>query len=346
MIRFECDYGEGAHPEVIRLLTETNMEQTPGYGEDEYCEKAKEYIKKHCGAENIDIHFLVGGTQCNMTFIASVLRPHQGVVAASTGHINVHESGAIEATGHKVMPIPSTDGKIYAEQVKALYDAHWALSNHEHEVQPGVVYISQPTENGTLYTKAELEALSAVCRECGLPLYIDGARLGYGLMSPANDLTLNDLVRLADAFYIGGTKQGMLFGEALVIVNPALRRDFRYILKQRGGMLAKGRLLGVQYCAMFRDKLYFELSKHADRLAMKLKAALIEQGYSFLYESHTNQQFPIMSDAELAALGEKYAYSFWERVDESHAAVRFCMSWATREEDVDALIEDIKKLKA
>lgn len=344
MIRFECDYGEGAHQQVMALLAETNMEQTPGYGEDAYCEKAKEYIKKHCAAEDIDIHFLVGGTQTNMTFIASVLRPHQGVVAASTGHINVHESGAIEATGHKVMPIPSTDGKIYGPQVKALYDYHWSLSNHEHEVQPGMVYISQPTENGTLYTKAELEELSEVCRQCGLPLYVDGARLGYGLMSPANDLSLNDLVRLTDAFYIGGTKQGMLFGEALVIVDPALRRDFRYILKQKGGMLAKGRLLGVQYCAMFRENLYFELSDHADKLAMKLKAVLTELGYSFLYESFTNQQFPIMPDETLAKLGEKYAYSFWEKVDDTHTAVRFCMSWATKEEDVDALIADLREV--
>lgn len=344
MIRFECDYGEGAHPEVMRMLAETNMEQTPGYGEDVYCEKAKEYIKNHCGAEDIDIHFLVGGTQTNMTLIASVLRPHQGVVSASTGHINSHESGAIEATGHKVLPLPSSNGKIYGYQVKALYDGHWALSNHEHEVQPGMVYISQPTENGTLYTKAELEELSRACRECGLPLYVDGARIGYGVMSPANDVTLNDLVRLTDAFYIGGTKQGMLFGEALVIVNPALRRDFRYILKQKGGMLAKGRLLGVQYCAMFKDNLYFELADHAVKLALKLKAALMEMGYSFLFESYTNQQFPILPDTVLEKLNEKYACCFWEKVDESSTAVRFCMSWATREEDVDSLIADLKKI--
>ena len=342
MIRFECDYGEGAHPEVMKLLAETNMEQTPGYGEDAYCEKAKEYIKKHCGAEDIDIHFLVGGTQTNMTFIASVLRPHQGVVAASTGHINVHESGAIEATGHKVMPIPSTDGKIYGPQVKAMYDEHWSLSNHEHEVQPGMVYISQPTENGTLYTKAELEELSKVCKECSLPLYIDGARLGYGIMSPANDVSLNDLVRLADAFYIGGTKQGMLFGEALVIVNPALRRDFRYILKQKGGMLAKGRLLGIQFEELMKDGLYMKLSHHAVDLVMKIREAALEKGWKLSAESPTNQQFFIVPNEQLKKLNEKYAFSPMGVPGETESEIRICTSWATREEDVAALIADIK----
>lgn len=344
MIRFECDYGEGAHSEVLRALSETNMEQTPGYGEDKYCEKARGYIKKLCKDDSVDVHFLVGGTQTNTTLISAALRPHQGAVAASTGHINCHESGAIEATGHKVLPIPSGDGKISAEDIKALYDKHWAASNHEHEVQPGMVYISQPTENGTLYSKAELEAISAVCRDSGLYLYVDGARLGYGLMSSANDMDISDLARLTDAFYIGGTKQGMLFGEALVITNDALKKDFRYILKQKGGMLAKGRLLGVQYCAMFENSLYFELSEHADKLAMKLKAALKDMGVELLYDSYTNQQFPIIEDKKLEKIAEKYAYSYWERVDEKRWAVRFCMSWASREEDVDALIADLRAI--
>ena len=344
MIRFECDYGEGAHPAILKALERTNMEQTPGYGEDEYCERARGYIRRLCGSDDLDVHFLVGGTQTNMTFISAVLRPHQGAVAASTGHINVHESGAIEATGHKVLPIPSTDGKIYAPQIKALHDKHWAASNHEHEVQPGMVYISQPTENGTLYSKAELEAISEACHDCGLYLYVDGARLGYGIMSEANDVQLADLARLTDAFYIGGTKQGMLFGEALVIVNPDLRRDFRYILKQKGGMLAKGRLLGIQYCAMLEGTLYFDLSAHADRLAMRFRRAAEELGYGMLYDSYTNQQFPILPDSLLDRLGKKYAYSFWEKPDDEHTAVRFCMSWASREEDVDALIEDLKAL--
>jgi len=344
MIRFECDYAEGAHPKVMELMNKTNLEQTPGYGMDPYCDKARAIIKDLCKAENADVHLLVGGTQTNKIVIASILRPHQGVLCAETGHINVHESGAIENTGHKVLALPSGDGKITAVQVQEAFDKHWNDVTFEHMVQPAMVYISQPTENGTLYTKKELTDLYNVCTALDLPLYIDGARLGYGIMADGNDLTLPELTALCDVFYIGGTKVGALFGEAVVITKDSLKKDFRYLMKQNGGMLAKGRLLGIQYVALLEDGLYFEISRHADKMAYKIKDAFAEKGYSFLFDSYTNQQFPIIPDDKLAILGEKYAYSPWQRVDQKRSAVRFCTSWATREEDVDQLIEDIRGL--
>lgn len=344
MIRFESDYLEGAHPKILEKMAETNLEQTPGYGLDPYCESARESILKLCQNDEADVQFLVGGTQANLIVIASILRPHQAVVAADTGHVNVHESGAIEATGHKVLTVKNSGGKLSARQVQKVYDEHWSNCDREHMVQPGMVYISNPTESGTLYTKAELEDLSAVCRKCGLPLYLDGARLGYGLMAEGNDLTMADLARLCDIFYIGGTKVGALFGEALVIPDKRLQKDFRYILKQRGGMLAKGRLLGIQFDVLFRDNLYFEISEHADKMAMKIKKAFAEKRIPFLYDSNTNQQFPILPDDRLAVLAEKYSYSFLSKTDAGHSAVRFCTSWATRENDVDALVQDIETL--
>jgi threonine aldolase len=344
MIRFENDYAEGAHRRILERLLETNEEQTPGYGVDEHCEKARTYIRKACDAADADVHFLVGGTQTNTTVIASILRPHQGAVSAATGHIAVHETGAIEATGHKVLTLPSEDGKIQAEQVKALVAAHWSDAAHEHTVQPGLVYISHPTENGTTYSKAELEALSKVCRDCGLPLFMDGARLGYGLAAENSDLSLADIARLCDVFYIGGTKVGALFGEAVVIVNDALKKDFRYFIKQRGGMLAKGRLLGIQFETLFEDGLYEEISAYAVELAMEIRAAFTAKGYSLRYDSTTNQQFPILPDAVLAELGKTYSYSFWEKYDDTHSVVRFCTSWATKKENVVQLLEDIKRL--
>lgn len=344
MIRFESDYLEGAHPKILEKMAETNLEQTPGYGMDVYCESARKSILSLCRNDEADVQFLVGGTQANLIVVASILRPHQGVIAAVTGHVNVHESGAIEATGHKVLAVESEDGKLSARQVQKVYDEHWNDETHEHMVQPGMVYISYPAENGALYTKEELEQLSAVCRRCGLPLFLDGARLGYGLMAEGNDVTLADLARLCDVFYIGGTKVGALFGEAVVITDKRLQKDFRYILKQRGGMLAKGRLLGIQFDVLFRDNLYFEISAHADKLAMKIKRAFAEKGFPFLYESVTNQQFPILPDVKLAVLAEKYSYSLWTKTDNSHTAVRFCTSWATKESDVDELIRDIEKL--
>lgn len=344
MIHFERDYSEGAHPRILERLVETNMEQTAGYGEDEYCERSRRLIRALCHCPDAEVQFLVGGTQTNTTLIASVLRPHQGVVSADTGHINVHEAGAVESTGHKVIAVPSTDGKLRAEQVYKLYTDHWNDSNHEHMVQPGMVYISHPTECGTVYSAAELTELSRVCRAAGLPLYMDGARLGYALAAEGNDLGLPDIAALCDAFYIGGTKVGALFGEALVIVNDTLKKDFRYVLKQRGGMLAKGRLLGIQFEALLEDGLYMEISKRAVEMAMRLRSAFLERGFPFLFESTTNQQFPILTPEAQARLGEKYVFARWADLEDGRKAVRFCTSWATREEDLEALIGDISAL--
>ena len=344
MIQFQCDYEEGACPQILERLMETNLEQTIGYSEDKYCDQARAKIRKACDAPEADVHFLVGGTQTNYVVIRSILRPYQGVISAVTGHINVHETGAVEATGHKVLPLPSEDGKITAPQVREFYEAHWNDADHEHIVQPGMVYISHPTENGTLYSKAELQALYATCKELGLPLFLDGARLGYGLMSEKSDLTLADIAANTDVFYIGGTKVGALFGEAVVICNPALKKDFRYCMKQSGAMLAKGRLLGIQFDTLFTDDLYFKIADQADKLAMKLKAAFLAKGYELRFDSYTNQQYPILPEKDREKLSEKYKFGFWEQIDEDRAAVRFCTSWATREEAVDELIADIQNL--
>ncbi len=343
MIRFESDYTQGAVPEIIEKLVETNLEQTPGYGTDKYCLSAAEKIKKEIGNENADVHFLVGGTQTNYTFIASALRPHQGVISASTGHINVHESGSVEAVGHKVISLPSEDGKISASQIEKTVKDHYDDPTFEHTVQPKMVYISFPTENGTIYSKKELTDIYTVCKNNGLILFIDGARLGYGLASEKNDLTLPELASLCDAFYIGGTKVGALFGEALVITNSLYKKDFRYIEKQKGAMLAKGRLLGIQFDVLFTDGLYHRISRHAASLAMRIREAFIEKGIDFLYDSYTNQQFPLLTDEQLNKLNENFVSSFWCRKD-GKTAVRFCTSWATPEEDVDFLIEKIMEL--
>ena len=345
MIRFECDYSEGAHPKILERLTETNLCQTPGYGEDGFCERARAAIREKCGREDVDVHFLVGGTQANAVVITAALRPHQGAVAAVSGHINVHESGAIEASGHKVLAVAGNgDGKLYAKDVEEVILGHWNDENHEHMVQPGLVYISFPTENGTLYTRAELTALWEVCQKHHVYLYIDGARLGYGLASPENDLTMADIARLCDAFYIGGTKVGALFGEAVVIANEALKKDFRYIMKQRGAMLAKGRLLGIQFEALFEDHLYEDISRHAIDLAMEIRDAFCRKGIPFLFESPTNQQFPVLTDAQRETLAKKYAFSYWCALDGDRSAVRFCTSWATKREHVQQLVADIDKL--
>ena len=342
MTRFENDYTQGAHPRILQSLLATNMDQTGGYGTDEYCDRARTLIRRECDAEQADVHFLVGGTQTNTTVIAALLRPHQGVLAADTGHIAGHETGAIESTGHKVLTLPHQDGKITAQQVRQAYLDHWNDAAHQHRVQPGMVYISQSTENGTVYSLAELEALSAVCREYGLPLFVDGARLGYALAAEGGDVTLADLARLTDVFYIGGTKLGALMGEAVVILNEALKRDFRYLIKQRGGLLAKGRLLGIQFETLFEDGLYFEISRSAVSLAVKLRDALGGMGFGFLHASPTNQQFPVLPDRLLKALEAKHSFSVWAKVDENHTAVRFCTSWGTTEEEVNGLVEDIR----
>ncbi len=341
MILFNSDYTEGAHPRILERLMETNLEQTTGYGEDAYCEAAREAIRKVCDAPEADVHFLVGGTQANFTVISSALKPYQGVLCADTGHINVHETGAVEACGHKVLALPGKDGKITAEQIRNAHDLHWSDESHEHIAQPKMVYISHPTELGTLYTKDELEEIGRVCRECGLYLFLDGARLGYGLMAPGTDVTIEDIARICDVFYIGGTKVGALFGEAVVIVNPRLKPDFRYSIKQKGGMLAKGRLLGIQFLELFRDGLYFEIAKHAIDMAMILKEGLKERGYSFFMDSETNQQFIIIEDEKLEKIREKYGVTYQQRYDETHSVIRLCTCWATKEENVRAFLADL-----
>ena len=346
MIYFHNDYSEGCHEKVLEALTRTNLEQTPGYGEDHYCAEAADLIRKACNAPEMAVHFLVGGTQANLTVIDAALRPHQAAVSADLGHINSHETGAVEATGHKVMALPSTDGKITAEQVAKMVEEHYASASFEHTTQPKLVYISSPSELGTLYSLAELEALSAVCRAKGLYLFLDGARMGYGLAASDNDVTLADLARLCDVFYIGGTKVGALFGEAVCITNPALKEDFRYLIKQHGGMLAKGRLLGVQFKALFEDGLYFRLGTHAVAMADKIRATLEELGVPSLVPGTTNQIFPILSDELLAELEKEFTFVEQERVSPTHRAVRFCTSWATTEENTDALCACLRRLAA
>lgn len=342
MVLFNCDYHEGAHPAIMERIMATNMEQTVGYGEDPHCANARALIKKAVGDDNADVHFLVGGTQTNTTIIAAALRPYQGVVTAVSGHINCHETGAIESTGHKVIGLPSENGKLSAAQIHDYYLWHKTNESYEHIVMPKMVYISNPTEYGTLYTKAELEAISKVCHEDGLYLFLDGARLGYGLMSEENDLTLPDIHRLCDVFYIGGTKCGALFGEAVVIRNDALKKDFRFMLKQRGGMLAKGRLLGIQFEMLFENNLYFDICKHAITQAMRIKKVFEDKHIPFVIESPTNQQFPILEDSLIKKIGEKYGYEEDQRIDETHSSIRFCTSWATKTEHVDALIADLE----
>lgn len=335
---FICDYQEGAHPKILQKLIETNMEQTHGYGTDAHCENAKKLIKKACNAENADVHFLVGGTQANTIIINSALRPYQGVVSAHTGHINVHETGAIEATGHKVMALKGTDGKLCAQQIYDVYNEHINDETHEHTVMPKMVYISFPTELGTIYSKSELSAISKACKECGFYLFVDGARMGYGLQSPENDLTLSDFAQLSDVFYIGATKVGALFGEAVVIINDDLKKDFRYLIKQHGGMLAKGRLLGIQFETLFEDNLYFDIAQNAIDKAMKLKAVFADAGYEFYADSPTNQQFPILPNNVYEALKDRCELK--EKIDDKHTAARFCTSWATEDE----AIEEVKKI--
>lgn len=344
MIRFNSDYTEGCHPAILERLAETNLEQTPGYGEDAYCAAAADKIRALCAAPDAAVHFLVGGTQTNVTVISAALRHYQGVITASSGHINIHETGALEACGHKCLVIETPDGKLTAEQVAAYADDHRADESFEHMVQPKMVYISNPTELGTIYKKEELAALYKVCRERELYLFLDGARLGYGLASRENDMTFADIAALTDVFYIGGTKVGALFGEAVVITEEKLKQDFRYNIKQRGGMLAKGRLLGIQFLTLFEENRYQEISAHAARLADKLKDELTKIGIRFYIDSPTNQQFPILPDAALLKLSETYTWAYQARVDETHSAVRFCTCWATKEEHVDALLADIRRL--
>ena len=342
MIRFESDYLEGALPQIMYRLMSTNFEQTAGYGCDPYCESARELIKKECAAPDADIHFLVGGTQTNMTVIAAALRPHQGVLAAETAHIEAHETGAIEATGHKVITLDSTDGKINAKQVEDYVLRHRADESFEHIVQPAMVYISQPTETGTVYTLSELEELSAVCRRLGILLYVDGARLACALSCEGTP-KLPDLARACDVFYIGGTKHGTLFGEAVVILNDALKKDFRYIIKQHGGMLSKGRLLGLQFDELFSDGSYYEVGRNEVRLAQKIADAFKKKGIELYYDSPTNQIFPVLSDEQIMKLSETYSFSVQGKTP-GGKVTRFCTSWATTDAVADKLIKDIEEL--
>ena len=343
ILRFDSDYLEGCLPEILDALMATNLLQTPGYGEDLYCEEARGLIRSACDAPDSEVHFLVGGTQTNATVISAMLKPWQGVLCAQSGHINVHETGAIEHGGHKVLALPSSDGLLSAGQVEEALAAHAADPVHEHMVQPGMLYISFPSEKGTLYSKEELEELSAVCRKFGVPLFLDGARLGYGLASPLCQLTLPNIARLSDVFYIGGTKQGALFGEAVVFGRKGLCPDFRYAIKQNGGMLAKGRLLGIQFRELFRNGLYLRAAAGAVQKALRIRDALNRNGYELLVKSGTNQQFPIMNSAQIEFLRRRFSFEDWEPAGPGRTAVRFCTSWATTDEAVDELIAALKQ---
>ena len=340
MLHFVNDYSEGAHEKVLSRLIETNMESLSGYGTDKYTLQAKEKIKVAVGGNALDVYFLVGGTQTNQLTINSMLEPYEGVISAHTGHIGVHEAGAIEFTGHKVLPIRAKNGKISAEDVSDYLRTFYADESHSHMVSPGMVYVSHPTEYGTLYSKAELSALSAVCKEYNIPLYLDGARLGYALACEENDLTLPDIAGLCDAFYIGGTKVGALCGEALIFTKKVPSHIVTRI-KQNGALLAKGRLTGIQFDALFTDNLYFEIGKNAIECAKALRAAFKEKGYRFFIDSPTNQTFIVLENSKMSELREQVKFDFWEKYDDTHTVVRFCTSWATKMDDVDKLISII-----
>ncbi len=337
-LRFASDYQEGAHPEVLRRLVETNLEQSPGYGTDAYTASAKAKIRAACAAPEAEVYLLTGGTQTNATVIDALLRPWQGVAAAETGHISVHEAGAVEFCGHKVITLPQRDGKLAPETVRACLAAYAGDENREHMVMPGLVYLSQPTESGTLYTLAELEAIRAACDAYGAGLYVDGARLAYALACPENDVSLPDLARLCDAFYIGGTKCGALFGEAVVFPRPGTAPHFFTLVKQHGALLAKGQIAGVQFDALFTDDLYGRVGRTAMAAAARIREALTEKGYRLAFPSLTNQIFVELDEEELARLSARVEMSFWERTPQGRTIMRIATSWATTEAQVDALI--------
>ena len=339
MLYFENDYSEGAHEKVLEALIKTNYEKLSGYGSDEYCKNAKEKIKKACKCENAEVYFLVGGTQTNQIVIDTTLKPYEGVVAAQTGHVSTHEAGAIEYTGHKVLTVPEHNGKIDASELKYFLETFYNDGNHEHMVFPGMVYISHPTEYGTLYTKDELEKISEVCNQFELPLFLDGARLGYGVMAKDTDVDLPTVAKYCDVFYIGGTKVGALCGEAIVFTKNNMPKHFTTMVKQHGALLAKGRLLGVQFDVLFTDNLYFDIAKNAIDMAELLKKGLADKGYKFYLDSPTNQQFIILENSQMEKIAKHVRFSFWEKYDDSHTVVRFATSWATKREDVEALIE-------
>ena len=337
MVSFESDYIAGAHPEVLKRLTETNPECLPGYGTDPYCAAAKEKIREAVGIPDAQVEFLVGGTQANAVIISSMLADYEGVVCAETGHISTHEAGAIEYTGHEVLPLPQSEGKIRPEDLRRYLADFYADENHEHMTFPGMVYLSHPTEYGTLYSKGELTEISEICRGYGIPLFLDGARLGYGLMSRHTDVTLRDVAALCDVFYIGGTKVGALCGEAVVFTRKNEPAHFITSVKRRGALLAKGRLLGVQFDALFTDDLYFRISRHAIDMAERMKEIFAAHGLRMYLESPTNQQFVILENGQLAKLQKEIRVSFWEKYDADHTVVRFAASWSTTESDLAAL---------
>lgn len=344
MLLFHNDYNEMCHPAVMDKILKYQSCKMDGYSMDSCCQMAAQKIRQACGNDALAVHFLVGGTQTNLTVIDAALRPHQAAVGAVSAHINVHETGAVEATGHKVIGLPSEDGKISAQQVEEVALEHRNDESFEHIAQPKLVYISNPTELGTIYSLSELEALSNTCKKYGMLLFVDGARLGYGLAAEGNDVTLADLARLTDVFYIGGTKVGAMLGEAVVISNTAIAEDFRYLIKQHGAMLAKGWLLGIQFDALMTDNLYFNISRHADRLADQIRSTLKKLNYSLLVEGVTNQIFPILPNALLEELSKKFTFSEQKRIDNTCRAVRFCTSWATTQESVDALCSELVRL--
>lgn len=343
-MRFDTDYIEGCHPAILTRLSETNFCKQQGYGLDEYCASARERIQNACAAPHSDVHFVTGGTQANVTVISHALRPYQGVLCAVTGHINGHETGATEARGHKVLPLPEKDAKISADQVEAYLRHYRRMEYPEHEIEPKMVYLSQPTEQGTLYSLKELNAFRSVCDRYGLYLFIDGARLGYALATPVNDVFLTDLARLTDVFYIGGTKVGAMFGEAIVIQNEDIKQQFRYSIKQNEGMLAKGRYLGLQFDTLFTDNLYTTIATNAITLADTLREALRTMGVSFFSPSPTNQVFPIFTLAQVEELEKLHVFERWNELPDGRVAIRFCTSWATQKCDLDNLISDIQRI--
>ncbi len=340
MYSFKNDYSEGAHPRIIKALLETNLEQDDGYGEDRYTRKAIELIKGIIGRSNVDVHLLSGGTQTNLIAISAFLRPHEAAIAVSSGHILGHETGAIEATGHKILSVEGKNGKLAPSDLQVVLESH----PDEHMVKPKLVYISNSTEIGSIYNKRELKELHDFCQNNQLILYMDGARLGSALCSEENDLQLSDLPDLVDAFYIGGTKNGALIGEALVICREELKEDFRYHLKQKGALLAKGRLLGIQFLELFQDNLFFDLAMHANKMAVRLREEISLANIKFLTHSPSNQIFPILSHAVIDELEKKYSFHIWEKVDSDNSAIRLVTSWATKEEEVAGFIQELRRV--
>ena len=341
MIRFDSDYTEGCIPEILIALTNSNDEQTIDYGKDDHCLNAAKLIKQAIKHDDADIHFMVGGTQTNIAVITAILKHYQGAICAESGHINAHETGALEAVGHKCLTLTTSNGKITAEQVDTLIQNHYNDASAEHTVQPGIVYISFPTESDTLYSKQELTELYAVCQTHNIPLFIDGARLGYGLMAKNNDMTFENIANLCDVFYIGGTKVGALFGECIVILNDLYKKDFRYSIKQHGGMLAKGRMLGIQFEELFKDNRYLTISKHAIDMADILTEGFQSKGYSFFFPAETNQLFPIFENIKLEELSQEFAFTPWIKINETHTVVRFVTSFATKRKNVEYLLTKI-----